>query len=659
MTFKAPWFFFFLLALPLVYLFLRRAEHKALVAVQQLRGEPGTGSLKSGQQRIAMKLSALLMTIIALAQPRWNPHPVTGSRAQGRDIVIALDISRSMLAADVYPSRLEAARFVLLESLPALRGQRIGVITFAGSSAVRVPLTLDHNFVRYVLERLSPSDADVGGTALQAAIEKALDVVLDESERGQQDLIIFTDGEDHISNLEQVAETLREWGARVLIIGLGDPVDGARVPALEAGGGEWMTYKGMEVVSRLDEKTLNQLEEVSPAVIYYPAHTKPFDLLTLYRMMLSQTTGLGLGDESQIVFDEGYAYFIALALILILISFKPKLHMALALFILLSGCAAKQDLAEAEYQIRFDQGRAAWREAQSAVESSAPLGLELLVAARENFLMAAMLKPGNLSAASQIAGISVQLRELEARLSEKQSEDEEAQQRLAQAVEKLRELTQQEESLSDQGQRLMRRRPPAQQIEKQTAATAVTQEQRAINQGTDEVLQVITAAQAQVQKMLETAYGQQEKPPGTELDQALALLVSAGFAQKEVEAKLCPPEMDWGKASALLTTAAREMRAALEMLTDQSRAPAKADDSEQGAADDWEFEEDMEWSEPSDPAALSIPLRSQSFNSALNSQQMPIPNYTAEEILVEEQANQLKRDQQNAARAGAKVEKNW
>lgn len=659
MTFKAPLFFLCLLALPLMYHLLRRAERKALVALHQLRGECAPVAKKNGQQRIALKLGALLMAITALAQPRWNPHSVSVSGIKGRDLVIALDISRSMLAADLYPSRLEAARFVLLESLPALNGQRIGLITFAGSSAVRVPLTLDHSFVRYVLQRVSPSDADVGGTSLQAAIEKALDIVLDESERGQQDLIIFTDGEDHISNLAQVAEKLQEWGARVLIIGLGDPVEGARVPALEGGKEEWMTYKGAEVVSRLDEDTLTQLAEVSPGVIYYPAHTKPFDLLTIYRNMLAETGELELGDESQTVFDEGYRYFVALALVLVLITYKRKLHMGFALLALLYGCAPQPNLAEAEYQQRFQAGRIAWSEAQSAVESSAPLGLELLSAARENFLMAAICKPGDLPVASQIAGVSAQMRELEARLAEKQGEDEEAQQRLQQAIEVLRELTQKEEELSAQGQRLLRRRPPVPQSEKQAAAVTLRHAQCEITGGTRKVLQIVTTVQAQIQKMLGAAFGMQEKPLATELDPAVLLLRSAELAQEKIETELAPDRTNWDNASVSLMNAARGLREALEILTDQSKANTKNEDSGQDAADDGEFEEEMEWSESSDPAALSIPLRSQSFNSALNSKYMPTPNYTVEEIMAEEQANQLKRDQQNAARAGAKVEKNW
>lgn len=342
-----------------------------------------------------------------------------------------------------------------------------------------------------------------------------------------------------------------------------------------------------------------------------------------------------------------------------MISLKRRQHLGFTLLILLCGCSPKQELAETKYQECFEQGRVAWADAQSAVKSSDQLGLELLAAARESFLTAAMFKPGDLPAASQIAGVSAQMRELEKRLAQKQAEDDEMQLQLQQAIEVLRELTEKEEALSVQGQRLMRRRPPAPQIERQATAVAVRQEQLAVTEGTGEVLQIVTATQAQVQKMLEAAFGRQDKPPATELDQVVAHLLSAELAQGEVVKELAPDSTNWGNAATSLMTAARALREALEILTDQNRARSTSEDEEQGDTDDWEFEENMEWSESSDPAALSIPLRSQSFNSALDSRHMPTPNYTVEEIMAEEQANQLKRDGQKAARAGAKVEKNW
>ncbi|MDA3924888.1 MAG: VWA domain-containing protein [Kiritimatiellae bacterium] len=657
MIFKAPWLFVLLLFLPLIYRLLVYAEERARDAVRTLRGSSDLDQVQPGKIRIALKLGAILMMIVALAQPAWNPHSIPAG-VKGRDLVIAVDISRSMLAEDVYPNRLEATRFVLLEALGSMRGQRIGVITFAGSSSVRVPLTHDHNFVRYILERISSADADVGSTSLQAAIEKALDIVLDESERGKQDLIIFTDGEDHISNVDKVVEELRNWGARVLIIGLGDPVEGAKVPAI-SGDDKWMSYKGQDVVSRLDEQTLNRLAAESPGITYYPARTKPFDLMTLYRNMLIETEELEIGDASQMVYDEGYMYFVALALLFFLISFKRRLHVSLALLILMCGCSQRMDNSDAEYQSRFDQGRSSWAEAQSVIEANPLLGLEILSAARESFLLAAILRSGDMPVAEQIAGVSAQIHAIEKRVQEEQREDEELQQRLEKAVELLRELTEKEGQLTSQGQKLMRRRPPAPESEKKESAIAVSSQQVDVTEGTQAVLAAVKSMQTKVRQMLAAAFNDQDKPVTTEFDEVADLLSSAGVSQSDVKGQLVSEKMNWVKANSSLLTATRKMQEALQLLTDQSNDESDSEDSDEGDMEDWDYEDDMEWSESNEATSLSMPIRSQNFNSALNSRNMPIPNYSAEEIMAEEEANQMKREQQNSSRAGAKVEKNW
>ena len=205
---------------------MRRLQREAACRLKGVAPENGPAGLG---RRDWLALAALACVVLALARPQWNPRPYDVER-RGRDLVIALDVSRSMLAADVFPSRLEAARIAIHEALPALAGQRIALITFAGSASVRVPLTLDHGFVRYMLERADPSDMDVGSTSLQAAFEKAVGTVLTDAAGGRRDLVVFTDGEDHLSDIEKTAELLEKCGARVLIIGLGDPVRGARVP---------------------------------------------------------------------------------------------------------------------------------------------------------------------------------------------------------------------------------------------------------------------------------------------------------------------------------------------------------------------------------------------------------------------------------------------
>ncbi len=269
MSLGTPWM---LLLLPLVALagwLMVRARRLQREAACRLKGvAPENGRVVLGR-RDWLALAALACVVVALARPQWNPRPYDVER-RGRDLVIALDVSRSMLAADIFPSRLEMARIAIHEALPAFAGQRVALVTFAGSASVRVPLTLDHGFVRYMLERADPSDMDMGSTSLQAAFEKVDGTVLTDAAGGRRDVVVFTDGEDHLSDIEKTAELLAQCGARVLIIGLGDPVRGARVPD-SLGDNQWMRHNDVEVVSRLQEGTLARLADQGPNVNYYPA----------------------------------------------------------------------------------------------------------------------------------------------------------------------------------------------------------------------------------------------------------------------------------------------------------------------------------------------------------------------------------------------------
>jgi len=360
MSLGMPWM---LLLLPLVALagwLMTRARRLQREAACRLKGvAPQRGPARLGR-RDGLALASLACVVLALARPQWNPRAYDVER-RGRDLVIALDVSRSMLAADVFPSRLEVARIAIHEAFPALAGQRIGLITFAGSASVRVPLTLDHGFVRYMLERADPSDMDMGSTSLQAAVELAASSVLTDAAGGRRDLIVFTDGEDHLSNLEQTAELLANCGARVLIIGLGDPVQGARVPAA-GGSGPWMRYKDKDadVVSRLEEGNLQRLCGKSTHVTYFPARTRPFDLVPLYEALVSGAADeVVVGELRKVRYTEGYPYLLGMAVVLWLASLPSKLPAArcLALIVLLlPGCARRQDSGDqAAFQAKLQR----------------------------------------------------------------------------------------------------------------------------------------------------------------------------------------------------------------------------------------------------------------------------------------------------------------
>jgi Ca-activated chloride channel homolog len=653
MTFLAPWFLLTAIALAPLYRLLSRSEREARQAVAQLRGVSAAG--EHVRRRTALKIAGLAMLIVALARPAWNPHPVPYGR-KGRDLVIALDISRSMLAADVHPSRIEAARFVLLESLAGFRGQRLGLITFAGSASVRVPLTLDHNFMRYVLERIQPADADVGSTSLQAAVEKALDIVLDKAERGRQDLIIVTDGEDHISDVDRVAQQLRDWGARVLIIGIGDPAAGARVPDI-GGEGRWMQYRGGEVISRLDETTLLRLADASPGILYYPARTRPFDLMAVYRALLKETAALVPDAETRVVYDEGYLWFLALGIFLLALSFKMRLRPALALLTLL-GCAPDAEQVSSEYRRHMAEGVTAWSDAQLTVEHNPLFALEALTGVRESFLLAAMHRPGDLPAARHIAGVSAQMRDVERRVRELRRDEEDLRRMLEEAVAKLRQLAAREDTLSRTARQLLQTRPAPPLEERSALAAAAVGEQAQITGGTGEVLAVMQGLQERIRTMLRDAFGA-EKEAATEYDEAVRLLNDALVSQIEVSAELAAQPPNWIRAGGSLVAALRAMRQALELMAGTGDDDSSSRDADPSESEERDFDETMEMEDSREPSSLTMPIRSQSFNSALDSRSLPVPNYTAEEILAEEAANMRSRQRQNEARAAAGVEKNW
>jgi hypothetical protein len=672
MTLGAPWM---LSLLPLVVLaawLTVRARRLQREAACQLKGAAHPHEKVALSRRDWLALAALACIVFALARPQWNPRPYNVER-RGRDLVFALDVSRSMLAADLSPNRLELARIVVHEALPAFAGQRVALVTFAGSASVKVPLTLDHGFVRYMLERADPSDVDVGSTSLQAAFEKVTSSVLADA-RGQRDLIVFTDGEDHLSDLERTTELLSQSGARVLIIGVGDPVQGARVPDTR-GDGQWMHHRGMEVVSRLQEDTLVTLAEESPNVNYYPARTQPFDLLTLYQQLVEGAgNDVTPGELRQIRYTEGYPYLLALSVALWLLSTVNlrEMRTLFLLTLLFPGCG--QPIAndgEAAFQATFKQGSQLLKFAEEQSTQDPAAEQSLLLDAREQFLRAALLQPGHVETARQITTVTRRLRDLQAAIEQQRAEQEQQREKLTDTVRRLQNLTVQQKRLSQQSRRILRRRPtlsqeqlnnpellqlPAEQLN--DLAPPVATEQEAVCEATAIVLQGVTEQRNTLREILKRAYGNIDKLPPTEVDPVVDHLAATVAAQKQALAHLAPRTVSWPKANTALHTAAGRMQQSLDAL--QSLLPPKTDEEEEtppsrneGDAkkmDDLDSEVQGNQSRPSSPG---------DFQDALSLKSLPIPDYTSAEILAEESANQQKRSRRQADRAGARVEKNW
>jgi Ca-activated chloride channel family protein len=172
-------------------------------------------------------------------------------------MVFLLDVSRSMLAADALPNRLARAKAVIGQLAAQARGDRLGLVAFAGSQAVACPLTVDHSFFREMLDEASPASVARGGTLLGDAISFALERAFDDVKRDSRTLVIVSDGEDHDSAPEEAARAAAGARIRMVSIGIGS-LGGAQVPT-SATDSTPFQYQGATVISRLDPSALRRL----------------------------------------------------------------------------------------------------------------------------------------------------------------------------------------------------------------------------------------------------------------------------------------------------------------------------------------------------------------------------------------------------------------
>ena len=213
--------------------------------------------------RAALLCIALGLLAAALARPQ------AGGRARlekqrGLDLVVALDFSKSMLAKDIYPSRLERAKRELEQLMDRLNGDRVGLVAFAGET-LTYPPTTDYDAVKLFWRDLSPADLPVGGTAIGRAITAAVDMLTRLRAQGgetrDQVILLLTDGEDTESNPLQAAEEAAKVGVKVFAVGIGSR-SGELVPDMgesDQAAGYMKDRDGKYVTSRLDEDLLAQI----------------------------------------------------------------------------------------------------------------------------------------------------------------------------------------------------------------------------------------------------------------------------------------------------------------------------------------------------------------------------------------------------------------
>jgi Ca-activated chloride channel family protein len=265
--------------------------------------------------RAFLLLGFFVFAILALARPQWGTRLET-VRRRGVDIFAALDTSYSMNAEDVAPSRLAKAKSEIRTLLENLRGDRIGLVCFAGTAIVECPLTLDYGAAALFLDTASTEIIPDPGTSLAAAIRTATEGFV-AKEKKYKVLVLFTDGEDLEGQVDSAIAQAREANVIIYTIGVGSP-QGMPIPVRDPKG-DIIEYrkdeKGQIVVSRLDEPSLSRIA-VQTGGRYFRASTSESEIADLYK----EISGLDKKElESRLFqnYEDQYQYPLAVAIVML------------------------------------------------------------------------------------------------------------------------------------------------------------------------------------------------------------------------------------------------------------------------------------------------------------------------------------------------------
>ncbi len=292
----------------------RRQALQAFTGTALLEKLTATYSRRKRLLKHILFLLAVLFLILAMARPAWNPVPQT-VRREGRDVIFLLDVSRSMLADDLKPNRLERAKLAIDDCIDVLQGDRVALAVFAGNTVVRCPLTQDYGFFRMMLGDITTDTVSRGGTLIGDALRKVARDIFDQQERQYKDIVLITDGEDHESFPLEAAKTIGEAGIRLIAVGLGDESGTPIVITDESGRRDVLKYKGEVVRSRLDSDTLRAMVNATPGGRYLPVATGNIELDKVYLNLIANAAKRELESQTLERFEEKFQIFLALCLI--------------------------------------------------------------------------------------------------------------------------------------------------------------------------------------------------------------------------------------------------------------------------------------------------------------------------------------------------------
>lgn len=325
MHWGSPVYLNFLILLPIMAMFFvfvsakKRRDLEIFGDKAMLQKLSLSKSITKERWKRVLLVTAAGFLIISLARPQIGTR-LTMTRRQGVDVMIAIDTSSSMLAQDIKPNRLEKAKLEISSLIDKLKGDRVGILTFAGDSFVQCPLTLDYNAAKMFLGIIETGMMPKPGTAIGDAIMTAAKSFI-KKERKHKVLILLTDGEDHETNPVRAAQEAKKEGIIIYTIGIGTK-SGEPIPVVDEGGkvtGHKKDKDSNVILSRLDDATLQKIALVTDGK-YYNATPSEFELDRIYDE-ISKMQKKGLSNRLFTQYEDRFQYFLAIALILLCVEF--------------------------------------------------------------------------------------------------------------------------------------------------------------------------------------------------------------------------------------------------------------------------------------------------------------------------------------------------
>ncbi len=277
----------------------------------------GSASTAKAVLKFAFELLAVGCLVVALANPQIGTR-LEEVKQEGVDLFIALDVSTSMKAEDLKPNRLEKARLAIRNLVERLRGDRIGLVVFAGEAYTQFPLTTDYGAAHLFLDVVDSDVVPVPGTSIGSAIRRAI-ASFDFEETTAKVLIIITDGENTEGDAFEAAKEAGAKGVRIYTIGMGSPA-GSPIPVYNASGRQ-VDFKrdrsGSVVVTRLDEVSLQKIAEAAGGKYFRASNTQ--DELNEIYDDINALDKQEFGTTQFTDYEDRFQFFVGAAILLLLI----------------------------------------------------------------------------------------------------------------------------------------------------------------------------------------------------------------------------------------------------------------------------------------------------------------------------------------------------